>query len=121
VTISLHSITFDATDPVVLATFWSNVLGRPVAEGASDGFAQLAPSRRVPDMLFIKVPEPKSAKNRMHLDLSAPDREAEVTRLISLGATREDDHDELGIRWTVLRDIEGNEFCVGTLSETADS
>lgn len=49
----------------------------------------------------------------MHLDLAADDREAEVQRLVGLGAARLADKDEYGHRWTVLRDIEGNEFCVG--------
>ena len=114
--IAVHSITFDAADPVALATFWSQVLDRPVDEGASDGFAQLVPNRRTAGMMFIKVPEGKTAKNRMHLDLTAADREAEVARLLELGATRSADHDEAGIRWTVLADIEGNEFCIGAAS-----
>ncbi|MFT3854259.1 MAG: VOC family protein [Ilumatobacteraceae bacterium] len=111
--IALHSITFDAADPIALATFWSKALDHPVDDGATESFAQLTPSRRTAGMMFIKVPEGKTAKNRVHLDLSAADREAEVARLVGLGATRRDDHDELGIRWTVLQDVEGNELCVG--------
>jgi len=114
VSIALHSITFDAADPVALAAFWSAALERRVAEGASQHFAQLVPSRRTAGMMFIKVPEGKTAKNRMHLDLAAADREAEVLRLVALGATRGAEHDEQGIRWTVMADIEGNEFCVGS-------
>ena len=59
-----------------------------------------------------RVPEPKTAKNRMHLDLTAPDPEAEVARLVELGATRVADMEEWGDQWTVLQDPEGNEFCV---------
>ena len=58
------------------------------------------------------MPESKTAKNRMHVDLVADDREAEVDRLIGLGAKRLADKAELGLRWTVLADLEGNEFCV---------
>ena len=65
-----------------------------------------------PNMLFLRVPERKAAKNRVHLDLHADDREAEVARLEALGATRHGEHDEFGVRWTVLADVEGNEFCV---------
>ena len=65
-----------------------------------------------PTWLFAKVPEPKRAKNRMHVDLAAADHEAEVVRLVGLGATRVADVDEWGYRWTVLQDPEGNEFCV---------
>ena len=64
-------------------------------------------------MMFIAVPEAKSVKNRVHLDLDADDREAEVRRLIELGATHIHDKDEWGISWTTLADPEGNEFCVG--------
>ena len=62
--------------------------------------------------LFAKVPERKVAKNRMHLDLASPDHEAEVARLVALGATRVADMEEWGYEWTVLQDPEGNEFCV---------
>ena len=65
-----------------------------------------------PTWLFAKVPEPKTAKNRMHLDLAAPDPETEIARLVGLGATRVADTDEYGYRWTVMTDPEGNEFCV---------
>ena len=65
-----------------------------------------------PTWLFAKVPESKTAKNRMHVDLAAPDHEAEVARLVALGATRVADMEEWGYEWTVLQDPEGNEFCV---------
>jgi predicted enzyme related to lactoylglutathione lyase len=65
--------------------------------------------------LFAKVPEKKVAKNRMHVDLAAPDREAEVARLLELGATRVADMNEWGYEWTVMQDPEGNEFCVADL------
>jgi hypothetical protein len=58
------------------------------------------------------VPEPKTAKNRMHLDLMSPDPDAEVAHLIELGATRVADMNEYGYEWTVMADPEGNEFCV---------
>ena len=53
-----------------------------------------------------------SAKNRVHFDFHAADREAEIARLVGLGATRHDTHHEFGVEWTVLTDPEGNEFCV---------
>ena len=62
--------------------------------------------------LFLAVPEPKTAKNRLHLDLETDDRAAEVARLVELGATHVADHDEWGISWSVLTDPEGNEFCI---------
>ena len=56
--------------------------------------------------------EKKEAKNRVHVDLVAPDRAAEIERLIGLGASRVRDVEEYGMQWTVLQDPEGNEFCV---------
>jgi hypothetical protein len=61
---------------------------------------------------LAKVPEPKLAKNRMHLDVMAVDPGAEVARLVQLGATRVADMDEYGYTWTVMADPEVNEFCV---------
>lgn len=119
-TIKLHSITFDAADPIALATFWSKALDRIVADGAAEYFAQLEPADGAPNFMFIQVPEGKTSKNRMHLDLYAPDREAEVERLVGLGATRVGDHQEYGVNWTVLNDIEGNEFCVAAQEAPSD-
>ena len=105
----LANITFDCVDPVATARFWSAVLDRPVEPDPSPYFAQLGGE---PAWYFIKVPEPKTAKSRMHVDLVAADREAEVVRLVGLGATVLDDREEWGHRWTVLLDPEGHEFCV---------
>jgi hypothetical protein len=66
----------------------------------------------VPALFFAKVPEPRSHKNRVHIDLEADDREKEIARLLELGATRGADHDEYGHSWTVMTDLEGNEFCI---------
>ncbi len=68
----------------------------------------------LPPMMFLRVPEGKTAKNRCHLDLHSSDREAEVLRLVELGAERVEDHElaEFGLTWTVLRDPSGNEFCI---------
>jgi predicted enzyme related to lactoylglutathione lyase len=103
-----HALTFDAADALRLARFWSAALGRPVREG---GTAEGAAIDGSPRYLFLQVPEGKTAKNRVHLDLDADDREVEVQRLVQLGATRLADHDD-GVRWTVMADPEGNEFCV---------
>jgi hypothetical protein len=109
----LANVTIDCDDTLAVARFWSAALGRPIDDGASDGFASIGwgdDSRT--GWFFIKVPEGKEAKNRMHVDLHADDREAEVDRLIGLGAKRHSDHDEHEVRWTTLVDVEGNEFCV---------
>ncbi|HEX6417200.1 MAG TPA: VOC family protein [Acidimicrobiales bacterium] len=117
-TARLANITFDCEDALVVARFWSEVLDRPLAPEPepSSYFASIGgighDSAGGPAWLFAKVPEPKAAKNRMHVDLVADDREKEVARLVELGATRGADHDEYGMRWTVMADPEGNEFCV---------
>ena len=60
----------------------------------------------------MKVPEGKTTKNRMHIDWHAPNREAEVARLIALGATRLWDIKNENFEWTTMADVEGNEFCI---------
>lgn len=112
-TLALGNITLDCTDPQTVAAFWSAALDRQIDAGASPFFVSIGradPSRT--GMFFIAVPEPKAGKNRVHADLHAEDREAEVQRLLALGATRRRDHDEYGTRWTTMHDVEGNEFCV---------
>jgi hypothetical protein len=66
---------------------------------------------RVPGLLFVRVPEPKTLKNRLHLDFRPDDRDAAVDRLLGLGATRAD-VSQGEQSWIVLSDPEGNEFCI---------
>ena len=66
-----------------------------------------------PRFMFIKVPEAKSAKNRVHLDLGTGDLDAEVERVLALGASLVGHRQEYGISWATSTDPEGNEFCVG--------
>jgi len=124
-TIRIASVTFDCADALAVGQFWSAALGRPLDPKASSDFAAIGFAGRRdkagwppverdsdPTWLFVEVPEPKVAKNRMHLDVMAPDPEVEVARLVELGATRVVDMDEYGYKWTVMTDPEGNEFCV---------
>jgi hypothetical protein len=124
-TVRIASVTFDCADALTVGRFWSAALGRPLDPNASSDYASIgfagrrdtvgwAPVERDndPTWMFAKVPEPKTAKNRMHLDLMSPDPEAEVAHLIELGATRVADMNEYGYEWTVMADPEGNEFCV---------
>lgn len=112
------AVTFDCANAVTVSDFWSAVLGRPVdREGdlsASEFFARIPGEGSDPTLMFIQVPETKSVKNRVHLDLNTSDRAAEVARLVALGATVIHEKDEYGVQWTTLADPEGNEFCVAT-------
>jgi hypothetical protein len=123
--VKVAAVTVDCHDALAVARFWSAALDRPIDPKSSSDFAAigLAEHRDTkgwrlgddPTWLFAKVPEPKTAKNRMHVDLAAPDRETEVARLVELGATRVADMNEWGYEWTVLQDPEGNEFCVAQI------
>jgi hypothetical protein len=133
-------VTFDAADPHALAGFWAEVFGA-VVEDHSDFVDQLVadgrmpaedriiingrsafrdtaavsdPSGTEPRMYFQRVPEAKVAKNRVHLDIRVePGRKAdEVARLTGLGAELIETHDDQGPLTYVMRDPEGNEFCV---------
>src|SRR5690242_10458990 len=104
-TLRLSTITFDCTDVKTVAAFWSAALDRPIDDGASDEFASLSST---PALAFQRVPEGKTTKNRVHLDLEAKNRAKEVERLLALGATKVGDYDG----WTTLQDIEGNELCI---------
>lgn len=109
----LYSITFDAADPQALANFWSDVIGYS-ATFADENIAIIGGDGSVgPRMMFIKVPEGKAAKNRMHVDLGTPDLEAETERVVGLGAELAGRHEQYGVTWATFRDPEGNEFCIG--------
>ncbi|MFE2751040.1 VOC family protein [Actinosynnema sp. NPDC059335] len=111
----VRHITIDCRDAYELARFWSGVTGRPLSDEDAPGDPEvLIPLPEGPGLLFIQVPEPKTIKNRVHLDLQ-PDttRDAEVERLLALGASLESDMRRPdGTGWVVLTDPEGNEFCV---------
>jgi len=109
------AVTMDCGNATEIAAFWSAALDVPVDDGANPFFASIGRSQEPPlepIFMFIRVPEGKTAKNRVHIDFAADDREAEVERLVGLGATRMSDHDEYGTRWTTLEDPEGNVFDV---------
>ena len=111
-TISVIGLSIDCADPVGLADFWSEALGRPVNPGANGDNAAIDATDPAsgPRLAFHKVPEPKTVKNRLHLDLRTNQFEAETERLMSLGATRIRDVEKPAVRWTTFADPEGNEF-----------
>lgn len=105
----LNSITIDCKDAESLARFWSQALEEYAVDSE---WPMVLKSESGPTIFFQAVPEPKQAKNRVHLDIAVADREGEVRRLKDLGATVLKEMDEGGYRWTVMQDPEGNEFCV---------
>jgi catechol 2,3-dioxygenase-like lactoylglutathione lyase family enzyme len=115
--IRFQSVCIDTTDPARLAAFWQEAIGwrqtfadddevvlEPPAGSREDGVA--------PDLLFLRVPESKAGKNRVHIDLRPDDQAAEVARLEALGAARVSVGQGPEVTWVVLADPDGNEFCV---------
>jgi hypothetical protein len=101
----------DSHDPAGLARWWVDALGWQIVHEDDEEVEIRETPDRLPGFLFIPVPEGKTVKNRLHLDFRPDDRDAEVDRLVKLGATHADvgQGDE---SWVVLADPEGNEFCV---------
>jgi catechol 2,3-dioxygenase-like lactoylglutathione lyase family enzyme len=115
--LGVQCVCVDTRDPDRLARFWAEALGwrrtyeepdevvlEPPEGSPQDGVA--------PDLLFLKVPEEKVGKNRLHLDLRPDDQAAEVERLAGLGARRVSVGQGSDVSWVVLADPDGNEFCV---------
>jgi hypothetical protein len=118
----LIEVVVDCHDPERLAAFWSEVLGWKVIDRDGDTveigsreptLEEFRARQEAPTVLFIPVPEGKTVKNRLHLDVSPVEgsTEDEVTRLLALGAKRSE-HQTEGASWVVMTDPEDNEFCV---------
>lgn len=110
-------IQIDCPDPGRLAAFWVEVLGSEIDFRLGDPpqFVNVAPTEPgAPSVSFQRVPEPKTVKNRVHLDLLVDDVEEASTRVEDLGGRRRDDHDfhEHGFSWRRMADPDGNEFCL---------
>lgn len=114
--LSIRSVTIDCHDPFALAKWWCAAFGVAMSEedfpGDPEAICDFGDGQ--PRLLFEHVPEEKTLKNRVHIDLRpVTTREAEVERLIRLGASPVADHRRAdGGGWVVLADPEGNEFCV---------
>jgi catechol 2,3-dioxygenase-like lactoylglutathione lyase family enzyme len=122
-----YSVVVDCRDVAALSRWWAEALGwRIVYEAANevvvvpqhaiDPARDVPPLERGPGLIFVPVPEGKTVKNRLHIDLApSPDagQEVEVRRLEALGARRADvGQDPEKVSWVVMADPEGNEFCV---------
>jgi predicted enzyme related to lactoylglutathione lyase len=114
VPVRLHHIVIDARDLPGLARFWAAALGwRVLSERKRE--VVIGPEEDSPvGMCFMPVTDAKTVKNRVHVDLTtqAEDRDAEIDRLLALGARRADIGQRGDESWVVLADPEGNEFCV---------
>ncbi|BBY19483.1 VOC family protein [Mycolicibacterium litorale] len=109
---TVEMITVDCTDPDVLAAWWAEAAGGEVSAFAPGEFVVVI-RESGPRLGFQKVPDVTPGKNRVHVDFTAGDVEAEVTRLVGLGASERGRHSfGADFSWVVLADPEGNEFCV---------
>lgn len=113
----IHAVTIDSAEPYDLATWWSKATGWPLGEDDEPGDDEIM--LRTPYgfmLLFIRVPEGKTVKNRVHIDVTGSGgrtRDQEVERLLAVGATIFEDHRRAdGTGWVTMLDPEGNEFCV---------
>ena len=104
----IECVCVDSADPSALAAWWQRLVG---GEVHTDGDGDVALRTAGALLLFLAVPEPKRGKNRVHIDLRATNFESAVGAAVALGAQRADDVYD-GPSWQVLRDPEGNEFCI---------
>ena len=129
-TLKWYTVVVDCHDPQAQARWWAETLGWVMAYEAEDEVVlvpryALEEPREVADLdawmrrgqglVFVPVPEGKTVKNRLHLDLAphtSQDRDAEIQQLVDRGATRVEVGQDDAVSWTVLADPEGNEFCV---------
>lgn len=107
-----EQISVDSIEPAALALWWREVLDwTMVTNDDPDEFEIRPASSSAPGILFARVPEAKTVKNRLHIDLRPDDQDVEVQRLLGLGATQTS-VGEGDVSWVVMADPEGNEFCV---------
>lgn len=110
-TLAWEQVVVDAQSPTTLGHWWAEALSWDILAEDDEGVELRNPNGAGPTLLFLGVPEIKTVKNRLHLDFVPDDQDAEVARLIDLGARRAD----IGQgeqTWVVMADPEGNEFCV---------
>jgi predicted enzyme related to lactoylglutathione lyase len=112
-TAKLSCVTIDCIDSLALANFWAATLGWDIVYNEADGAALQDPEGTGPMLYLQPVPEPKSGKNRAHVDLSTSEFDVEMPRLLGLGATNVRASEAPGgKRSVVLADPQGNEFCL---------
>jgi predicted enzyme related to lactoylglutathione lyase len=114
-----YALVVDAIDPARLARWWAEVLDYRILHEEPDEVVLGVDQNSNPGLVFVKVPEAKHGKNRLHIDLNPDDRDAEVERLVDMGARHVDVGQGDDVTWVVLADPEGNEFCVLRAREKA--
>ena len=112
-------ITVDSADPESIAVFWAELLETEIAGRWGGDYVILKPQPgRQVRMAFQRVPEAKQVKNRVHVDLVVEDLDQAMRRVLDLGGALVTEHlDEPGYKWRVMRDPEGNEFCIAVSGE----
>jgi hypothetical protein len=106
-----EQVVIDSDDPARLARWWAEALRFVIVHEAPDEVEIRRSAEERPGLVFVPVSDAKSAKNRLHIDLRPDDQEAEVERLVDMGA-RPVEIGQHDVEWVVLADPEGNEFCV---------
>jgi predicted enzyme related to lactoylglutathione lyase len=112
VTAKVGTVMLDCRDLDTMVAFWGRLLGLEEQARYPDYVWMSRLSDGGPALAFQRVPEPKTVKNRMHLDMAVPDLDDTVALVAELGGSRLADHEIGDFRWIVLADPEGNEFCV---------
>jgi Glyoxalase-like domain len=113
-----YAVAVDAADPARLSRWWAEVLGYRILDESADDVIVGPGEHASPVLYFTRTGEAKVGKNRLHIDLTPDDRDAEVERLLDMGAR----HVDIGQgepSWVVLADPEGNEFCVLRVRQAA--
>jgi predicted enzyme related to lactoylglutathione lyase len=110
----LHWIVIDTVDPARIAPFWCALLGVQERGWFGDDYLMLTADGGAPPVAFQRVPEAKSVKNRLHVDLAVDDLDDAFAKIVALGGSAVSDLLEMsgGYRWRVMSDPEGNEFCI---------
>ena len=109
-----HWIVIDTIDPARIAPFWCALLGVRERGWFGDDYLMLTTDGGAPPVAFQRVPEAKSVKNRLHVDLAVEDLDGAFAHIVALGGSAVSDILEMpgGYRWRVMADPEGNEFCI---------
>ena len=108
---TLYAITMDVNDLESCAKFWSQVLGAEILY-QNEKYLRLGQKGERPTLLLQKVPEPHEVKNRVHIDLDVADLDVAISRVQELGGSKLRELNEYGIKWAVMADPNGNEFCL---------